>query len=46
MPNTPLVLMSLLANGAAIHAVGKPKLKITIPLVANIAVIRQRVKVS
>ncbi len=32
-------------GGAAIHAMGKPELKVTIPLVANIAVIRQRVKI-
>ena len=32
-------------GGAAIHAMGKPELKVTIPLVANIAVIRQRIKV-
>lgn len=32
-------------GGAAIHAMGKPELKVTIPLVANIAMIRQRVKV-
>ena len=30
-------------GGAAIHALGKPKLKQTIPIVANIAMIRQRV---
>jgi uncharacterized protein YaaW (UPF0174 family) len=30
-------------GGAAIHALGKPELQVTIPLVANIAVIRQRV---
>lgn len=29
-------------GGAAVHALGKPELKTTIPLVANIAVIRQR----
>jgi uncharacterized protein YaaW (UPF0174 family) len=30
-------------GGAAVHAIAKPELKITIPLVANIAMIRQRV---
>lgn len=29
-------------GGAAIHAIGKPELKATIPLVANVAMIRQR----
>lgn len=29
-------------GGAAIHAMGKPELKTTIPLVANVAMIRQR----
>jgi uncharacterized protein YaaW (UPF0174 family) len=30
-------------GGAAIHALGKPELKLTIPIVANVAMIRQRV---
>lgn len=30
-------------GGAAVHALAKPELKVTIPLVANIAMIRQRV---
>ena len=33
-------------GGAAVHAVGKPELKVTIPLVANVAMIRQRIKHS
>ena len=33
-------------GGAAIHALGKPELKITIPLVANVAMIRQRISYS
>ena len=33
-------------GGAAVHALGKPELKVTIPLVANVAMIRQRIKHS
>ena len=30
-------------GGAAVYALGKPELKLTIPIVVNVAMIRQRV---